>query len=373
MSDEVSVIETLASLAQQIRTIIGVIGVLLGSSIGAFAISRRVKDNFIRDALDQIEEHDRHVHANAIRILERYGKIGDNVIVIPIEDGETLLQECNSLLNESLNASSRVANLAFLLKWLVQKTLRLHRHYYNSTKISVNILSITLHAIDRILLFTSRRAAYPSFINLLFATKRVRLYNPQIRQFVTHHWFKTFRFVNIGVHFSPLYAEAVSLQNEVNSLRDPVLSLAFYRVVQSPLTISVILALNNIYFPPIIQSGRFDTKLNDYWHLALVAFHIDHQIGSDSKKIVTFYYSTDREGLGIAEQTVAALKLEDARDGFLVKTDSILSGVKFRFERQGIISTRVEWENLQQYTKIRIRKFRKRLRKEKRRVRRESA
>ena len=219
--------------------------------------------------------------------------------------------------NTAIYCETIVANKAILIKWTLENVIWLNKYKQNSKTMSRNIIEIVIMACDSMLYFSSKTLVFPSVFSIAFFSKRVYPYSTKIKR-LTNNWeIRTTRFLNIGINMSPINAEVISLAENINMYFDPVISLAFYRSVNSFFPIGIILCMHNIYFPLILKTPRYDMLINDYWKLVMIGFQENVSLGTTRESFYEFRYSTDKSGLGIVRESIDSLDIGNSTDGYL--------------------------------------------------------
>ena len=304
----------------------------------------------------------------SVRFLEDHGMTVDDAVPIAVSELESVLQRLTELLHASLRASSDVSGVAYYLKLTVQKSLRYHKHVTRQSRISAQYVQFVIHGLDTILHRTSLVRTYPTILAVLLPSKKVNLYSPRVRKYVNGHSIRTLKVVSSGLDTAPCEGYVLSLQSTVNALRNSELARAFFRVTSSTFPIGILLVMQDLYFPLVLKSGRRDSLIDDHWAFALILFTVHRSITEPPERFVEFFYTTDRESLGIEGQSIAALGLDKSTDGYLDKHPEDLLTHSTRIDGNGIMVKRVRWNDLVEYSRPRLRTFKRRLKNEKRKA-----
>lgn len=367
--DTLAVITQYAQLAQYVVAILGIVG---GAFFGYLALSKSLKQDMVKAALEKLNKSHQAFQEQTLKFIEKWSNLPDEVLYLTTEQVEDLLKDCNNLLHSSLGCSNPVANLAVLLKWTLEKVVHINKDHNKNEPIERRLLQIISHTTDRILMFTTKQVAFPSLVNLAFFTRKPSLYVPKVQGFIVDKPLRVYSFLDVGVNLLPLQGEVISFQSEINRLGNPLFSVALYRIINSPLSIAALLALHEVYFPPVLRTTKYDDWKQDDLRLVLVGFKSSVSIGGSDGKFAEFYYASDRDSLWIGSTFLESFDISSATDDFLVEAESALPKCETRWDALGIIVVKVDWKSLSPYSIKKLPKLKRRLKKERRTLKRQT-
>jgi hypothetical protein len=354
--------DDIVKITELIKNIATILGIGAASFLGYIAIQKSLKQDIITQKINQIEKSNQELQKKVLDFMTKWPNRSNKSFRITNDELDEIYNDFIGIVNIAINCETIISNSAILVKWFMENLKFINKYDNKGKEITDQVFNIINQSCDKMLVLTSKQIIFPSLINIAFITRKKELYSKKIKQFANNWDIKTISFFEQGVNINPLNAEVISIIETTNTIWDPIVSLAMSRSINSYLPIAVLLYLNDIYFPPVLITPRYDDLLHDYWKLVLIAFRKNERLGAETETFYEFRYATDRSGLGIDKESIEALKIKDSKDGFLkIKEDNLPKEITIEFSIPNTVVISIKKETLDEYSKNRIVKISKKI------------
>lgn len=337
-----------------VEPIIAITGIIVAYPL----LKKKLIENHITDALNIIQETNRSVLIDCHILIDKYVGFMSKEVLITKAEVEASFEDTLALNHKANLASSDVMTLLFYLK----RTLQVFVSKYNQEELtfltSHRYYPFLIETLESVIFFCSKAVPAPISAD----TERINSIHEKIRKYVSHGEFYKYKDFNQGLFFESNSAHYLKLYQNVNNTIIPQLKRAAYQIHFEPAPVALLLHLQKIYAPLILENPS-ETLLHDSnkkVSLHLIGFNIHTKttlFDGQSYKTVTLSYSNISDSFEYEQALDKDAFINSYRDIFLPNSDFDFKEAKsFKTEYKKVISIEFDLSFLnKEYKKVKSR------------------
>lgn len=291
----------------------GPIVVLIGIILTLPLIRKKLVENHITNALDEIQKTNTKVLKYNQKLIDKYRPLTYTDYALSKNEIEKILQNLKQVFYFSQSGSSDVVSILFYLKSTIQGTLK----HYDSTPLillsSRDIYGLVISTLNLANFYCTQVVQIPKSAK----TINLNIINKKIRKYVSHTEYLKYKYFSQGVIHDPNSSHFILFYNIIDNCGCPLITRAAFQIYLNTAPILKNIYINKIYAPLELENNEVGIK-NYKVYLIGVKFNTQISVTTGKKyKYVDLIYSNPNDVFRFASNLPYQKVKDDFKDSFM--------------------------------------------------------